>query len=212
MIGDAMSAQPANFLLHEKTHDVEPPECPHIVCIDGFAWHPPPDRRQRDHRPCFQGFTHAPAQKVAAVLQGRPIDRLWALRCLLVGEHEDDPRWPGVIVVLWPDECRGCHGDHTHTAIIWRRAALAIQPSAIGALRDADPPLRLLLDPEVPPDRRYKKERRRPAGIPIRGTPEETARAQSSWALDLAAQREHPIHLARASRKAVQDGTGTGAR
>lgn len=201
-----------NFVLHERTCDAEPPDWPHVVCADGFAWHPAPERRQRDVRPCFQGLTHAPSKMVAAVLQGRPIDRLWALRLLLVGEHDDDQRWPGIVVALWPDECRGCARDHTSRAIVWRRAALAVQPEAIDALRAADPPWYLLREPRLPADRRYRPRagsaHRVMDGLPLCSAPDETARAQISWAYDLAAQREHPLALA--PRKAAQDGTGQG--
>lgn len=192
-----------NFLLHPPTHDAEPPAHPHFACADGYAWAPEPGPAARDRRACYQGHTAARAELVAGVLSGRPIDRVWCLRRLLFGEPGD--RYPGVLVALWPDHCRGCGGDHTDDAIHWRRAAVSIHPGALEELRRGDPSLRQLLNVDVPVERRYKQrgtdgQRARRAGLPVRATDAETERAQEHWALDLAARRAHPIHVPRKRR------------
>lgn len=149
----------------------------------------------------------ARAELVARVLHGRPIDRLWALRMLLVGEAGD--RCPGVIVVLFPATCSGCGGSHLKRADEWRRAALSLQPGALEELRRADPSLRAVLDLNVPEDRRraLAHPRARGAGMPVARTPEATERLQILWAIDLAARREHPLKRRRRRTRITREAT-----
>lgn len=200
-----------NFVLHPPTHDAEPPEWPCISCRDGYAWSlPPASGAGRDRRVCSQGHTAARAELVAQVLKGRPIDRVWALRQLLMGAPGD--RCPGVLVVLWPSECRGCGRDHTDAAVHWKRAAASVHPGAIEELRAADPALGMLLDIAVPLARRYKLDhpRARAAGLPVAGTSDATERAQILWAIDLAARKAHPLRRKRTkiTREPAQEGEG----
>lgn len=198
-----------NFVLHTATHDAEAPEWPHFVCSDGYAWYPRPKPGYRDCQRCFQGYTEAPAERIAATLQGRPIDRVWAMRVLIVGEQPGDRRWPGALVKLYPAECRGCGRSHTKLADLWRRAALSLHPDALAAIREADPSWRLLRDPTLPESRRRIPPDRRieATGIPVCALPEDTARAQILWASDLIARREFPMAAPRKRRKLVLDVT-----
>jgi len=216
-----------NVLLHTRERDAEPPPWPHIVCEGevgqaGYVWHPDAKRRG-----CFTGRTEAPAELVASVLDGRAVDRVWALRSLIVGD-ETGARWPGVVVVLWRCQCPGCGRCHLTTARLFRRVALAIEPSALDALREADPPMRALLDVDVSQVRSQRYHlahpqrqsldvscprcgappgaacaRVRPSGLPVRATHEETGRAQIAWAYDFAARRLHPIDAPRNRRRIV---------
>lgn len=199
-----------NFLIHPPTHDAERPAWPVIACADGYAWRPPPERGERDGRGCIGARTSARAELVAAVLQGRPIDRMVALRRLLVGV--DGERCPGVIVALWPGECPGCGRSHLRRADEFRRAALAIQPGAIEQLLLADPSLRQLRDLDLPEGRRYQigHPRVERPGLPVRATARETEAAQELWALDLQARASEPYRAPRRrtkiTRAAAQDG------
>jgi len=75
----------------------------------------------------------------------------------------------------------------------WYRAAMAIHPEAIPYLREAKPPLRSLLDPEVPEGRRRVNVRQSKhgdphltvGGIPLYETPERTRDEQIAWCLEL---------------------------
>jgi len=195
-----------NFILHEPTHDAEPPEWPHVVCEGevggaGYAWHPDPVRRR-----CFTGRTEAPVELIAEVLGGRPIDRVWALRRIVVGE-EPGVRWPGVVAMLWRCQCPGCRRCHLKLALLYRRAAESLHPGAVEALRIADPSIRSLLAIDVPPERRYKIGHPpiQPPGLPVRATDEETRLAQIAWALDLIARHDHPLDVRRRRRRIIHD-------
>jgi hypothetical protein len=168
-----------NFLLHEPGKRAALPECPHIACADGYAWHPDPKRRL-----CFCGVTTAPAEAVARILdpKAEPIERVWSLRTLL------EPN-PDVLFALWPYCCGNCGISHAADRGNWRRAAQALQPGALDALRQASPSLRMLLDLDVPG---HKADRRQVPGLPVRGSPEATEAAQVEWARALLARATTP--------------------
>lgn len=174
-----------NYILHPPTHNAPIPQWPHIQCCDGWAWHPHPHKRA-----CFQGVTAAPAESVARIVDpaALPVDRVWTV-------HELLERYPGIVAVFWPCPCQGCEWGHVHDAGNWRRAARAIHPDALDALREANPPLRLLLDLDVE-HKRVAKRSVEP-GIPVRDTPARTLAAQLSWAADLLERRAQPIRRPR---------------
>lgn len=171
-----LSVVAENYVLHPADRPAASPPFPCIACPDGYAWHPEEQKRR-----CFHGVTAAPVELVARVVQpeARPIERVWSLRQILDAH-------PGVVAVLWPSPCSACGGSHAQDAGNWRRAARALHPGALDALREADPPLRLLLDLDVV--RRRKASRRCTPGLPVRESEDATELAQISWASEIQAR------------------------
>lgn len=162
--------------------DAAVPAWPHFLCGNGFAWHP-----EAKKRGCFWGMTAAPAELVAGVFSGSPIDRVWSLRVLLLGDGDRHPPFPQIQVRLFGAEC------HNHGAIGYQmtRAAVALHPGALEALREARPTIRELLDLDQPEERRRiaREHRSRPPGLPVRDDPDLTRVLQISWAAHIEAAR-----------------------
>ena len=190
-----------NFVLHGPTCDAEAPAHSFVRCADGFAGLDDPENPAKQAH--FSGCTTAQTEIVAALLRekGPAIERVWAARILMVGDppHSDPRRCPHVFATLWHDPCPGCGRSHTFQALKWQRAAKNLHPGALEALREANPPLHLLLDPDVPTERRLKEKgnRKSPPGLPVRATngkidDEATLRAQKMFAKSIIAKRAHP--------------------
>lgn len=162
-----------NFKLHLPDRDVDPPEHPHVVCSDGYAWEPNPTRRA-----CVRGSTAADAESIARVLAAPLLERVLALKELL-------PARPGLAKTLFPLDCDACGRNHYWGGGYQReQIALQIHPGAVEALRAAAPPLRLLLNPDLPADRkRHGGPIAIPGGLPIRETSAQTLVAQLSWCM-----------------------------
>lgn len=206
-----------NFILHSPTCDAAMPEWRHFVCDgwpgstegSGFAWHVDPQKQI-----CYHGQINAPAELVARILDNnRPIDQLVALREIIVGDDNRAPQH-GAVVKFFRDVC-DCGMSHDPYAHLWKKAALAIEPDAIDDLREANPPLSMLLLLNVPESRKRKLHGKHRSGQTRHGLPylidPETheinhalsAAAQSSWALDIIARRESPIR-SRGPRKRIK--------
>lgn len=138
---------------------------------------------------------YAPTVTMATILNSdaNAIERVWAFRLLYGGDPRDKlpQRWPAIRNALFPSACIGCGEKHGPEAGQWTRAAMSIHPDALESLRRANPPLRLLLDVDVPEQRRRvpRNERRCSPGLPIRESDEKTLLAQLAWACDLEARR-----------------------
>ncbi len=115
------------------------PDWPHIVCVDGWAWHDKPKRR-----PCFAGEkVAAPAQLVAEAIDGRNlpgIDRILAVERLHEKIHAG-------IYRVFQKECSACGGNHQERAMRLLRTGKEIHPKVIDLLREARVPESLLCRP-----------------------------------------------------------------
>lgn len=171
-----------------------PPEWPAFLCLDGYAWHP-----KESVRHCHKGLVTCSAETLATVYQGEAVDRLLALRALLVEAQSQTfllrkvfPTCEQCVTPKRADQIRG----------IWRRAAMAIHEDAIPYLREAKPGWHLLrniagLEPRTRESSWYKRTIEQ--SIPVHDpnwdrrhppTNEATRTAQIFWASNLIAARE----------------------
>lgn len=198
-----------NFILHPATHDADPPAWPHFNCHNGYAWHPDEHRRA-----CFQGDLGVPAELVARVLMGPPIERLIALKQLLKD-------YKGTFVRIFLAECSACGKNHQRIeGKKWARVAEAIHEGAIAALRAANPARRRVMDvrlieispmsnaevkhipvplplgmsaPPVKPEK-HKKKPNPLSGLPYcKGQPAITLQAQLGFARGLMIAKSKPL-------------------
>lgn len=119
-----------------------PPNWPHIVCTGtGYAWHEDKSRQR-----CFVGEVSAPAQIVAAAIDGRDlpgIDRILAI--LALKEHSGTAG----LVRVFRAHCPRCEGNHLERATRALRALSSIHPDAYEALRKAWVPENSLCEPRI---------------------------------------------------------------
>ncbi len=201
--GAAPVTPEVNFVLHPATHDADMPEWPHFKCGDGYAWHPDSTKRK-----CFQGNTSAPAELVAKIFLGLPIERLLAMRELLRDHLGAFPR-------LFTARCSACGYNHQRgDGLRWARVAKKIHEGAIAALREANPAQRRILDirnlktkedtlvslpegmGELPEKKTKEGKKRKPndlMGLPVCDTPTLTLQAQLGFAEGLKLLKEKPI-------------------
>lgn len=92
-----------------------PPPHPHLVCGDGFYWHP--------KRPCVAGQTSLSVSEVQACFEGTALQRAEALSRLTAGQQ----------LALFPEACQGCGANHHTAAANLERAWRRLQPAARGA-------------------------------------------------------------------------------
>lgn len=167
----------------------KPPPFPEVFeCLDGWVWHP-----RGALRHCHRGAIECEAKTLATFYQGPAIERILALRKLLLEGRSQNT----TLVRLFP-ECRAC--GHTGKTILqvrgnWRRAAMAVHEDAIEALREGQPRLDLLRNVSVLNPRKADVA----PGIPVRDPRwdrrhppegESTRLAQVYWASRLAARGE----------------------
>lgn len=173
------------------------PKWPAFLCQDGWAWHP-----REDLHHCHQGVISAKAELVGGVYEGLPVERVLALRSLLLaGSHYH------VLTHLIP-ECGTCGTDPRRLAQlrgIWRRAALSIHEGAVEHIREAQPALISFWHVNLPTTRVRKSaqyEANKARGIPVRDPTwnrrsppqnEETRIAQIFWASRIIASRESRV-------------------
>ena len=165
----------------------ERPDVPHVECTDGFVWHPAEEKRH-----CLSGWVlDVPTILLATFYQGEPIERFLSLRSMLTDEafplsHD------ALMLRLFPACDRSQCDANGYYRSRWYRSAMAIHEDAIPYLREAKPPLRALLDPEVPLARRRVAVRsgkldshRLTGGLPICETLERTRDEQIAWCSEL---------------------------
>lgn len=177
------------------------PEWGAFTCLDGYAWHP-----NRDKRHCHKGLFAADMKLVASFYQGEAIERMLALRTLLL----EGPSQGYVLTRLFPScsTCEQTKAAQKQTVIWrawWRRAAMAIHEGAIPLLREAKPGIEALRAVAIPEHLRLRhpgrgsKRYAQVDGIPVldprwdrRHPPEDesTRLAQIAWAAQFTAPEE----------------------
>lgn len=176
-----------------KNWSVDPPEWSAFECVDGFAWHP-----RESFRHCHKGQVICSAETLGTVYQGEPVERVLALRTLLVECRNQRLTLARVFPTC--ERCGSARIEQIRST--WRRAAMAIHEEAIALIREARPSLHLLRDVNLPEHRPqgsgwYKTVFAR--AIPVRDpkwdrrhppTGEATRMAQIFWASNLIAARE----------------------
>lgn len=180
-----------NFRSFEQT----PPPWPAFSCLDGWAWHP-----KKELRHCHKGNAPYPAETLARVYQGEAIERVLALREILLSSGSQHH----ALLRVFP-ECPQCTPTAktkrrlAQSRLIWRRAAMAIHEGAIPTLREACPALDRLWNVAIAESRRKPDHSKRydylmARGIPVkdpnwnrRRPPEDEATrvAQVFWALEI---------------------------
>lgn len=175
------------------------PTWPHIICAGaadlsgrGWAWHDDESRR-----PCFVAEVAAPADLVAAAIDGRElagIDRLLAIARL----REEIP---GGLQRVFCKECPACGGNHLERAARAIRAVKLIHPDAIEALRQAKVPESLLCEP-------YRRKKGAQGAVdPAKGERQSRAKGLTVWLGDF--ERTRLAQIAFASQYALRAGRAT---
>lgn len=172
------------------------PAWPAFLCEDGWAWHP---RESKRH--CHQTAINAPAELVGKFYKGPAVERILALRTLLLSGPQQ------LILKLLIPDCETCGTNPVRVMQlrgIWRRAAFSIHDGAIDDVRAASPDLHSFWHVNVASSRKHKPQYARlfARGIPVRDPTwdrrrppqgEETRIAQVWWASKIIAAREERV-------------------